>query len=423
MLASTSLSEQSAPVATAQTLNTVGATQSLDQLQTQVKALRQRATNTQNAIEQLTALQDAGRVHNGLLSDDPWTMGAEVLVLGLGALLIGWLLGLLTTRRRVLAAPAPVPTPAQNRLADRQMTLREAEPVATPPVLDTRREPPDDPIPDHASAPLPSVFNHMDFEQSALLLDSASVLGLFEDVVHPPGSQTTSRSSPLQAGVDARQPVVVHGFDSAAAANEVERVRKSLALKRDARARQRAYEVSVHSALQPDSSSDGVDLLLDLPDECAGESNLFVPDACVADWEAPAIAESEALTFELPAELDSSIAGEPLTAPDAPLTLAPIDPPGEFEPEPEPEPLPDVVSEAMAEEVTGPETQPDAVVQLELALEFEALRLLDGAREIAQEVLESSDDELRLKAEALMARLHAIETAQHADALVADAHS
>jgi len=37
--------------------------------------------------------------------------------------------------------------------------------------------------------------------------------------------------------------------------------------------------------------------------------------------------------------------------------------------------------------------------------------LLHGAREIAREVFESSDDALRLKAEALMARLDVLETA------------
>ena len=366
-------------------------------------------------------------------------MGSEVLVLGFGALLVGWLLGLLTTRRRVLAAP--VPAPAQNRFADRQMTLRETDGIATPPVRDTQLELPADPIPDHTSAPVPSVFNDMDFEQSALLLDdSESVLGLFQDVAHARGSQTATPSSLLQAGVDVREPVVVHGFDSAAAANEVERVRKSLANKRDTRARQREQEISVQSALQAvgwssgglpdvvwdrsaypvmqgvecDELFDRVDLPLDLPDEGVAEAKLFVPDACVADLEEPEIVELDALKLELPDdESERPVLEDQPSAQTGQLALAPVERPVE--------PEPDFISEVIAKEVPGPEAQPDAVVQLELALEFESLRLLDGAREIAQEVLESSDDELRRKAKALVAKLDVLESEQHADALVDDA--
>jgi len=408
-------------------LNTDGATQSLDQLQTQLHALHQRNISTQKAIEQLT-LEDTGSGYHGFLSDDPWMMGSEVFVLGLGALLVGWLLGLLTTRRRVLVAPAPVPAP--NRVADRRMIFRDTEIIATPAVHDTYREPLADPVSEQPSVPLPSVFNQMDFDQSALMLDSASVLGLFEDLAPSPGSPMAA-PSPLHAGVDARAPAAVHGFDSAAAANEVERVRKSLAQKRDARARQQEYEVSVQSALQPmgvsfgglpevvwdlnagpvmqggafDEPFGGVDLLLDLPDEFAVKASISVPVADVAGLETPEIAESEVLTFELPdGESDRPVAGDQLAAPvDAPV-----------------EPEPEVVCEVIAEEVSGPETQIDFAVQFELALEFESLRLLDGAREMALEILKSSDDELRRKAEALVARLDVLESAQQADALVDD---
>jgi len=448
LLASTSLSEQSAPVATTQTLNTDGATQSLDQLQTQLHALHQRNISTQKAIEQLT-LEDAGSGYHGFLSDDPWMMGSEVFVLGLGALLVGWLLGLLTSRRSVLVAPAPAPAsaPAPSRFADRQMIFRDTEIIATPAVVDKQREPLADPVAEQPIVQLPSVFNQMDFDQSALMLDSASVLGLFEDLAPVPSSQTAAPSL-LHAGVDSRAPAAAHGFDSAAAANEVERVRKSLAQKRDERSRQREFEASARSALQPmgwssgglqdvvwdrgaypemqgeafDEPFGGVDLLLDLPDEFAVKTNTTASDAGVACVEVPAIVESQALTFELSdEESDNPVAEDQLAAPDVHLLLTPLDTPVAPEPEPEPEPELEVLSEVIAKEAQGPDAHADAVVQLELALEFEALRLLDGAREIAQEVLESNDDELRLKAEALMARLAAIETVQHADALVDDA--
>jgi hypothetical protein len=356
LLASSSLSEQSAPVASDQLLNTVGARPSLDQLEMQIKALHQQAISTQHGIQQL-AEQDAGSGLKGLLSDDPWMMGAEGLVLALGAVLLGALLGRLTRRRRVVSTLAP----AQSGFADSQVYLGYAEQIPMPPVCDTRRDLPADAIANHAAAPLPLVFNQIDFEPSVSFLELESVFGLFLDDAHPP--------------------VVVNGFDYEAAANEVVRVRKSLAQKRDARARQRAYEVSVHSSLPhmnrsssapPEAVRDpiahavmhgdergepsgGLDLRLDLP---------------------------AALPLELhSAESEIPVAEEPLMAQDSHLTLVPFNTPIE------------------------PEAQTDATVQLALALEFEMVGLLDGAREIAREVLESGDDALRLKVEALMARL------------------
>jgi hypothetical protein len=280
-------------------------------------------------------------------------MGAEGLVLALGAVLLGGLLGQLTRRRRVLDAPAP----AQSGFADR------------------------------ASAPLPVVFDQMDFEQSASFLELESAMDLFLDDAHPPASETATAASQLQAEVDARPPVEVNGFDHEAAANEVARVRKSLAQKRAARAHQRAHDVSVHSSVplmdrslsaprdavtdqmahavmhgdERDEPSGGVDLPLDLPEE---------------------------LTLELhSAESEMPVAEAQLMAQDSQLARVPFDTPVE------------------------PEAQSDAAVQLALALELETVGLLHGAREIAREVFESSDDALRLKAEALMARLDVLETA------------
>lgn len=347
----------------------------------QIKALHQQAMSAQHAIQQL-AQQDGDSVHSGILSDDPWMMGAEGLVLALGALLLGGLLGRLTRRRRVLDVPA------QSGFADGQIYLGHAEQIQMHPVRDTRRDLLVESKPDHASAPLPLVFNHMDFEQSASFLELESVIDLFLD--------------------DAGPPVEPNGFDHEAAANEVVRVRKSLAQKRAARARQRAYDDGVDSSLplmdwsssapldavtdqiahavnhgdERDEPSDGVDLLLDLPEERVVDRNLFVPAAPMADLEAPEIVQSDKSTFELhSAESETPLAEEQLMAQDSHLALVPFDTPIE------------------------PEAQSDAGVQLALALELETVGLLDGAREIAREVLESSDDALRLKAEALMARL------------------
>jgi len=404
LLALSSLSEQSAPVASAQTLNTVGAQQSLDQLETQIKALRQQATSTQHAIQQLTE-QDVGSVHNGLMPDDPWMVGAAGFVLVLGALLIGLLLGWLTRRRRVL----DVPVPAQSGFAEGQMYLWDAEPIPMAPVGGTRSDLPVDPIPDHVSAPAPLVFNHVDFEQSALLLESDSVFGLFQDEAPAPSSVTATPASSLQVEVDDRPPAEANGFDHAAAANEVERVRKSLAQKRDARARQRAHDISVHSTLPltDQSSSESLDAVSDQiahvemygdeSKESSGEVDVLLDltDDPVADLEAPGIVEPDELTLELyRAESELPVAEEPILAQESPLMLLPFDPTVELEPPPS-----------------------DAAVRLALALEFEAVGLLDGAREIVQEVLESSEVELWLKAETLMARLDVRETAQRVDAL------
>lgn len=59
--------------------------------------------------------------------------------------------------------------------------------------------------------------------------------------------------------------------------------------------------------------------------------------------------------------------------------------------------------------------EPDSSIQLELAQEFAALGLLDGARELAQEVLGSAYAPLQMEAQALLSELDAQETSLRAD--------
>lgn len=390
-------------------LNTAEAVQSLEQLQAQIKILLQQEMQTQQSIQQLSEqYPDSG--HQGVLSDDPWMMGALCLVLGLCALMFGWFLARLTTRRRVLDASAL----EQKEFTDSLMYLQDEAFIPMPPVHDTGSGHPAPPMPDHASAHLPSGFPHMDFESSGSWLESESesesasesVLGLFLDDAHPLDSVTAIAAAQLQAEVKAsvlELPIEVLAFDSKATANEVERVRKSLAKKRAARACQGPYDISIPAPLQPmdrsadappdavtdqtthavmhederDEPSGGVDLLLDLTDE---------------------------LTLELHRpESEMPFAEEPLRAEDSV------------------EALQAVVSDTHAEPLPEPDTQPAAAVQLELALVLETLGLRDGARDIAHEILESSDDKMRLKAEALVARLDALESMQRANALEEDA--
>lgn len=384
-------------------LDPAEAAQSIEQLEGQIKALLQQEIKTQQSIQQLSG-QYSDSVNQGLLFDDPWMMGAVCLVLGLCAWMFGSFLGRLTTRRRVLDASAL----EQKRFADSLMYLEDEAYIPMPPVHGTGSGHPVPATPNHASAHGPAVFPHMDFSPSGPLLEvePESVLGLFLDDIHPLDSETAPPASQLQAEVETsvlELPMEAHAFDSKATADEVERVRKSLAKKRAARACQGSYDISVHAPLQPmDRSSDappdpvmeqtshavmqedksgepsgGVDLLLDLPDELTLELQL---------------PESEMPFTEEPFRAEDSV-----------------------------EPLQAVVIDPHAEPLPEPEPQPAAAVQLELALVLETLGLRDGARDIAHEVLESGDDKLRLKAEALVARLDALASAQRAKALAEDA--
>ncbi len=156
---------------------------------------------------------------------------------------------------------------------------------------------------------------------------------------------------------------VPKGFDSEAAASEVTRVRKSLAEKREARAQQREY-------------ADDTDIA---PIPAAAE----VP---YSEWPVPAASDPDAFL---------SMAGH----------LLPV-----FEPAPvcEPEPVP-TVEEVAAEPKLEPDQPlgPDFTVTLALAQESEVLEMWEEARELAKEVLESTDPELQAQATVLVQRMDA----------------
>jgi len=148
------------------------------------------------------------------------------------------------------------------------------------------------------------------------------------------------------------------GFDSEAAASEVVRVRKSLAEKREARA------------------------LLRERDE-VGDA-----EPSVRAW----------LDGDAPHTLDGVLVTS------GPIPMVPPAPPA-----------PATVS-APQPQPAGP-PQPDYTITLALAQESEALDLWPEARELATEVLDSSDTSLRTQAQAMLVRLDQLEQAQAQESL------
>lgn len=171
-----------------------------------------------------------------------------------------------------------------------------------------------------------------------------------------PAPETTNTASPesLFARVDPNM-----GFDSEAAATEVVRVRKSLAEKREARAIQLERED--------------------------------------AD---PAPSAHAWLDLDTPDPMDS------VEVNSSPIPMTPTEPEPEFEADIalDLEPTP---TETEAEPLGGP----DFSITLALAQESEALDLWPEARELATEVLDSSNATLRAQAQALLARLDQLEHA------------
>ncbi len=153
------------------------------------------------------------------------------------------------------------------------------------------------------------------------------------------------------------------GFDSEAAASEVTRVRKSLAEKREARAQQREYAEDTDSAPIPVTAE--------------------VP---YSEWPAPAASDPDAFL---------SMAGHLLPVFEAETVCEPEQAPSVEEVTTEPKLEPD--------QPLGP----DFTVTLALAQESEVLELWDEARELAKEVLESTDPELQAQATVLIQRMDA----------------
>ncbi len=188
-------------------------------------------------------------------------------------------------------------------------------------------------------------------------------------------SPATPTAWPVSASPFAK-PEPPMGFDSEAAATEVMRVRKSLAEKREAR------------LLLRDQAEPSVeDVPVDEPD--------YAPPAAAEPWSMPA----EDSHFEAAPALDIDIH---FTLPDDP-------------PEPEPEPVADgqPVSTELdinIDEVGVGPVGPDYATTLALAQVSAELELLNEARDLAYEVLQSDDPALQSEARALLDRLSEVES-------------
>lgn len=386
LLSTSSLSEQSTQLTSAPARNAGEGGLALDPLQAQISALRQQALVTQNSIQQLQA-QDTGST----LWDTPWGMGAQGLVFGLGAILLGWLLVRLVLGRAP-AVVVPVAPKAQDFVESRYY-LTDRAPLPDPVVVATAQAGPVAGV-----APVPPVFAEADFVQSAPMADSESVFNMFWESDAP---STTPITEPLvdeaRAELMAFAPQMASPeFDPQAAANEVERVRRSLAEKREARTRQRLLGDILHYGYEPEEvevSLPPADVPPVFPVRVAGEQ---VPDLDLdLDWSGESQDPPQVALQEPPLPEEPAVAPV-LETPGHEAVDVYLDPP-----EPEPETM-----------------VPDSAVQLALAQEFVALGLLEGARELAQEVLVSGQEPLQRDAQTLLNELDAQEAALRVGQLV-----
>ena len=312
---STSLPDHAAPP---QSPSAAG-TMAFDRMEADIKALQQQALATQTSIQQLQSRPQTDPL-TSLLNDAPalpsidTTVVSAVVVLAAALALVWWYLW---QRPKVWSAHEDyehleIHSPA-NDLQAQHEPEREPEP-------EPLQEPKRGPMGHHEAAPT----RHAE--------------RLAQAVEAEPGP---SARAPLSPHVFARVEAPV-GFDSEAAANEVTRVRKSLAEKREARTLMQ--ERGEESFMAP------------LPS---------IEPATDSHWDASSV-----------------------SAPDVFLAMA-EDPVPEEEPECEPEQPPG----------------PDFTIILALAQESESLDMWPEARELATEVLETTDPTLREQALALLQRI------------------
>lgn len=163
-------------------------------------------------------------------------------------------------------------------------------------------------------------------------------------------------------------------FDPAAAADEVQRVRQSLARKREIRSQ----------GLHLDNE--------DEPGAFLPADSQQTSQALMAEPNAEEDTARGELDFSFPDEIDVS-----------PDPWAPAVPMQDLVAS-EPFPMTDLSLDAIS-----PDAKPDLAITLALALESEALELWDEARELANEVLEAGDTDQIIEAQTLINRLDARE--------------
>lgn len=428
LLSTSSMPEQSSTVASVQAQGQVAEPVSLERLETDIQTLLQQALKTQATIEQLES-QPSSHLWG---ADPSWVVGAQGVALGLLAIAFGGAVGWLASRRPKARLPLPAPD-----LADSRFYLDDLVPASMAGGVATAPATADFNVPAAPFSPIASTIS--DFAESAPMAESESVLDLFWGNSDPVTTPELEQKDPAAASIHApreesspfAQPVVSMEFDPQVAASEVERVRKFLAEKRDARTRQRIHDshFGQNGQVAP--------VLAPTDADASSALDFFLPDAEISS--APGSVDLE-LDLDLSIDVDSVssvvspghasialVAGqEGLTDwgladadPEPPETLPPAEPFDEL-------PFSYAASEMQAEHTSAHANEvevtdlkePDRAVQLELAQQFEELGLLDGARELVLEVLASSHAPLHLQAQTMLEQLDAKETAQRVGDLV-----
>lgn len=340
-------------------------------MEAQVKALQKEAFTTQRTLQQLQSREAPGPF--SALPEMDFAMFGTVALL-FGALLAMWWYLWQRPQTR-LAQQNRVATKDSRHLSEFAGAPHpepERRPhVAQPPVVPVDvapvYEPKPTPAPERKPAPNPK-----------------PVVRLPPTDIEPPVTPVPT------TGLFARREPSV-GFDSEAAANEVTRVRKSLAEKREARAMLREYEEESQAPAD------------DNPTLQASLSNSLQREAPVA-----------ALPPEPPEP------PEPLTAAQETMSQPTVE-------EPELAPMVSVESTETQDAVEIDETHtshaPSCAVTLALAQESFALELWPEARELACEAVEFGDASVRNEAQALLQRIevHEEQMRREAEAIHNDA--
>ncbi|MBA3056490.1 MAG: hypothetical protein KJ614_18885 [Gammaproteobacteria bacterium] len=357
-----------------QTGNTIELIPHPDQMALELKAMRQQALITQSGIEQLQ-LEQQGQPFTSAIFGMPASLTPGTALLGIGILILGGLLtwsGSHRLRARPMGrqqefvdsySPPDLPLDSETLEVLQSARVRAAALPETAPELPTAStEPP-------ASASGAAVSD-LDVNLEDLLPIKAPL---------------------MQAVVSANEKPVakiqhVPEFDPEAAADEVERVLKSLASKRAARSR-RPQKTDLTTSNEQDHRP--VELLpLHTPTGRPAQGNRGGENQDAArspDQQNPAPRHESVLPTLPPAAavlLDFDIQDQPVADLQAVLPTA-----------------------TTATPKLDTDDELDHAVQLSLAQEFEALGLTFGARELATEVLDSPDSALSSYAQALLRQI------------------
>ena len=362
----------------------MGGVSNFDRMEVQIKTLQQEALATQRTLQQLHSREAPGPF-SSMPPMDLAMLGTMALFFGL-MLAVWWYLWQrprtrLEQQNRVAVKDLRHPREfAGVQRPEAQPRAAEPPPVAVPviPVYEPEQEPDPEPGPPPVWEPAPA-------PQPVATPEPTEIA---PPLPQPPPSATIfARAQPAFA------------FDPEAAANEVTRVRKSLAEKREARSMLREYEED--GPAQPDDAPTALASLSNLP---GGETPAPAPALLSATPE-PFL--DEAKTQAVVENADSaSLEAHPR------LELGPSA-------DESPTPMAAAAStETWETEGSHEIHEPDYAVTLALAQESVALELWSEARELANEALECGDATVKEGARALLSSIEAHERQMRLDAQV-----